>query len=168
VANLDGVSNIEGGWLDHNYKQLYKQFAYVCATCAYNFVVTALICKALDLIPGLSLRASAEAEEIGMDDDQVSAIHVYESKLSLTDTNQIGEFASDYVELRRNYWDAPQVSDEQISKLDAPLVSNGNHNYAAGDRHGKPDHEIHTQKPASSEMANENEKASEITPSDVS
>jgi Amt family ammonium transporter len=72
VANLDGVSNIEGGWLDHNWKQLYKQFAYVCATSAYNFVVTALICKALDVIPGMSLRASSEAEELGMDDDQVS------------------------------------------------------------------------------------------------
>lgn len=71
VTDLDGVSNIEGGWIDHNWKQLYKQFAYICATCGYNFVVTALICKALDYIPGLALRASAEAEEVGMDDDQV-------------------------------------------------------------------------------------------------
>jgi len=151
VANLDGVSNIEGGWLDHNWKQLYKQFAYICATCAYNFIVTALICKVLDLIPGMSLRASAEAEEIGMDDDQ------------------IGEFASDYVELRRNYWDAPQVSSEQISKLDDPAATNGTngvHHYAAGDRHGKPDHDVHTHLPAIAETPNE--KASETTGSEVS
>jgi len=147
VANLDGVTHIEGGWLDHNWKQLYKQFAYICATCAYNFVVTALICKLLDLIPGMGLRASADAEELGMDDDQ------------------IGEFASDYVELRRNYWDAPQTSSEQVTKLEDPSVTNGTHIYAAGDRHGKPDHEAHEK---TADTANVTEKGSETTPSEIS
>jgi hypothetical protein len=74
IVAFDGITKIPGGWIDHNWKQLYIQFAYVCAVCAYDFVVTALICKALDLIPGLQLRATAEAEEIGMDEDQVRVL----------------------------------------------------------------------------------------------
>jgi Amt family ammonium transporter len=50
---------------------------------------------AVDHIPGLKLRASEEAELLGMDDDQ------------------IGEFAYDYVEVRRDYlaW-TPAVVDQ--------------------------------------------------------
>jgi len=83
------------------------------------------------------------------------------------DEDQLGEFASDYVELRRNYWDAPQISEEQITKLDDPSVTNGKH-FAAGDRHGKPENEAHVNMPSISEMANETEKTSETTPSEVS
>lgn len=73
VIALDGVNtSIQGGWLDHNWKQLYIQFAYVCAVTGYAFVMTALIAKAIDIIPGLGLRAPGEAEHIGMDDFQVS------------------------------------------------------------------------------------------------
>lgn len=72
IIALDGVNTgIEGGWIDHNWKQLYKQLAYVCAVSAYSFVVTALIAKGIDLIPGLHLRATDESERLGMDDDQV-------------------------------------------------------------------------------------------------
>lgn len=86
IIGLDGV-NMEatGGFLNHNYRQLYVQVAYIVASCAYTFVVSALIAKAIDMIPGLHLRASSEAELLGMDDDQ----H--------------GEFAYDYVEVRRDY-----------------------------------------------------------------
>jgi Amt family ammonium transporter len=82
IIGLDGV-NMEaiGGFLNHNYRQLYVQIAYVVAATAYTFVVSALIAKGIDLIPGLHLRASEEAELLGMDDDQ----H--------------GEFAYDYVEV---------------------------------------------------------------------
>jgi Amt family ammonium transporter len=38
---------------------------------AYTFIVTALIAKAIDTIPGLQLRASEEAESLGMDDIEV-------------------------------------------------------------------------------------------------
>ncbi len=41
----------------------------------------------MNLVPGLSLRASEEDEELGMDD------------------TQLGEFAYDYVELRRDFSD---------------------------------------------------------------
>ena len=86
IIGLDGVNNgvLPGGWPDHNYKQLYVQIAYICAATGYSFVVSA-IAKAIDMVPGLHLRASEEAELLGMDDDQ------------------LGEFAYDYVEVRRDF-----------------------------------------------------------------
>ncbi|KAK6842126.1 ammonium transporter MEP1 [Apiospora arundinis] len=87
IIGLDGVNTgvITGGWLDHNWKQLYVQIAYIVACTAYSFVVSAIIAKIIDIIPGLHLRASEEAELLGMDDDQ------------------LGEFAYDYVEVRRDF-----------------------------------------------------------------
>jgi ammonium transporter, Amt family len=94
IVGLDGVNvgtqnpttgTKVGGWIIHNYRQLYIQVAYIVATCAYSFVLSALIAFAIDRTPGLRLRASEEAELLGMDDDQ------------------LGEFAYDYVEVRRDY-----------------------------------------------------------------
>ncbi|WPH00544.1 ammonium transporter-like protein [Acrodontium crateriforme] len=103
IIGLDGVNTgATGGWLDHKWKQLYIQFAYIVAASAYSFVMSAIIAFAVNLIPGLHLRASEEAELLGMDDDQ------------------LGEFAYDYVEVRRDYlaWtpakDQPEGSDPQI------------------------------------------------------
>jgi Amt family ammonium transporter len=82
IIGLDGVNmTLTGGFLNHNYRQLYVQIAYIVAACAYGFVMSAIIAKAIDLVPGLHLRATSEAELLGMDDDQ----H--------------GEFAYDYVEV---------------------------------------------------------------------
>lgn len=73
IIAMDGVNvGIEAGWVDKNWKALYKQVAYVAATCAYTFVVTALIAKGVDLIPGLKLRTSPEGEIIGIDETDVS------------------------------------------------------------------------------------------------
>ncbi|KAL1961845.1 hypothetical protein VTN77DRAFT_1014 [Rasamsonia byssochlamydoides] len=94
IVGLDGVNvgaenpttgTKVGGWLIHNYRQLYIQIAYVVATCGYAFVMSAIIAYVINLTPGLKLRASEEAELLGMDDDQ------------------LGEFAYDYVEVRRDY-----------------------------------------------------------------
>ncbi|KAI1253502.1 hypothetical protein MGN70_005710 [Eutypa lata] len=86
IIGLDGVNNgLVGGWPDHHYEQLYIQIAYICATSAYSFVMSAIIAKLIDIIPGMHLRASEEAELLGMDDDQ------------------LGEFAYDYVEVRRDF-----------------------------------------------------------------
>lgn len=87
VVGLDGVNTGLGigGWPIGNYKQFYIQLAYVVACTAYSFVVSAILAYAINYIPGLSLRASEEAELLGMDDDQ------------------LGEFAYDYVEVRRDY-----------------------------------------------------------------
>ncbi|KAG9249658.1 ammonium transporter 1 [Emericellopsis atlantica] len=83
VAALDGVTRIEGGWLNHHWIQLAHQLADSVAGGAYSFVGTALILFVLNLIPGLRIRASEDSEILGMDD------------------TEIGEFAYDYVELTR-------------------------------------------------------------------
>ncbi|KAG6812063.1 hypothetical protein H0H92_004594 [Tricholoma furcatifolium] len=113
VIALDDINSGPGGWVNHHWKQLYIQFAYVCATCGYSFVVTAILAKVVDLIPGLHLRNTPEAEKRGMDEIE------------------IGEFASDYIEIRRDFTDgaAPFDSTSGKGEFIYPHV-------AAGDRHG--------------------------------
>lgn len=115
IIGLDGVNTgqIPGGWIEHNWKQLYMQVVYIIACTAYAFVVSAAIAKAIDMVPGLKLRASEEAELLGMDDDQ------------------LGEFAYDYVEVRRDYlaW-TPAIADPEEANADVPQ----------GDRHGIQQH----------------------------
>ncbi|KAL0635023.1 ammonium transporter Amt1 [Maublancomyces gigas] len=83
IAHLDGYSVIEGGWLNHHWVQLGYQIADSVAGFAYAFGGTCIILFVMNLIPGLSLRASEEAEILGIDDAE------------------LGEFAYDYVELTR-------------------------------------------------------------------
>lgn len=63
------------------------QLAGTCAAFAWSFGLTCLILFLINLVPGLSLRASPEDEELGMDDVQ------------------LGEFAYDYVEITRHLTD---------------------------------------------------------------
>ncbi|SLM41128.1 ammonium transporter [Lasallia pustulata] len=145
IIGLDGVNTglINGGWLNHNYKQLYIQLSYVLAVIGYSFVMSAILAYIINYIPGLHLRASEEAELLGMDDDQ------------------LGEFAYDYVEVRRDYlaWtpatehprdgisDLPHSDKHGINEhgdmLEGRTPSNGNsspggeqHTGIGGDRHG--------------------------------
>jgi ammonium transporter, Amt family len=83
IAHLDGYTIIPGGWLNHNWIQLAWQLADSFSGGGYSFVMTTLILFIMNLIPGMSLRASEEAEILGIDDAE------------------IGEFAYDYVELTR-------------------------------------------------------------------
>lgn len=87
VIGYDNVTDHSGGWIDHNWKQLYIQIVYILATIAYSGGVTAVLCFVIDHIPGLHLRVDYNAEEAGVDEDQ------------------IGEFAYDYVEVRRDFLD---------------------------------------------------------------
>lgn len=87
VIGMDGATSHGGGWLTHNYKQMYKQIAYIGAVFGYTTVVTAIICFILERIPYMQLRVSEDAEARGLDEDQ------------------IGEFAYDYVEVRRDYYE---------------------------------------------------------------
>jgi len=84
IAHLDGFSVISGGWLNHHYIQLAYQLADSVSGFAYSFGGTCLILFVMNLIPGLSLRASEDEEVLGIDDAE------------------IGEFAYDYVELTRD------------------------------------------------------------------
>jgi Amt family ammonium transporter len=83
VAHLDNVQVINGGWLNQNWIQLAYQLADSICGGAYSFTMTCLILFILNLIPGLKLRATEDAEILGIDD------------------TEIGEFAYDYVELTR-------------------------------------------------------------------
>ena len=113
IIGLDGVNTgaIPGGWIEQNWKQMYVQIAYIAACCGWAFAMSALIAFGINYIPGLHLRASEEAELLGMDDDQ------------------LGEFAYDYVEVRRDYlaWTPPtgdrRGKDEEISAADRHGIS---------------------------------------------
>lgn len=83
IAHLDGVSVINGGWINHNWLQLPIQLADSFTGGLYSFAGTCVILFVMNLVPGLHLRAEEGSEVLGMDDAE------------------IGEFAYDYVELRR-------------------------------------------------------------------
>ncbi|KAF5349145.1 hypothetical protein D9756_009476 [Leucocoprinus leucothites] len=83
VAGADGITVIPGGWLDHNYVQLGYQVADSVAGFAYSFGMTTIILWVMHFIPGLRLRASEDAEILGIDDAEM------------------GEFAYDYVGLEQ-------------------------------------------------------------------
>lgn len=83
IAALDGVSRIDGGWLNQHWIQLAYQLADSFGGGLYSFCGTCLILFIMNLIPGLRLRATEDAEILGIDDAE------------------IGEFAYDYVELTR-------------------------------------------------------------------
>lgn len=63
----------------------------------------------MNLVPGLSLRASAAEEEEGLDD------------------NQLGEFAYDYVELRRETGDVIEVGYGAVNSQRVSSSSKNSH-----------------------------------------
>ncbi|KAK5115985.1 hypothetical protein LTR62_000441 [Meristemomyces frigidus] len=87
IAHLDGFTQIRGGWVNRHWIQLAIQLADSSAGMAYSFVVSLLILITISFlgrfIPSLRLRVTPEEEERGIDDVE------------------IGEFAYDYVEIRR-------------------------------------------------------------------
>lgn len=66
---LDGFT-VASGAIDGNGVQVGKQFAEICAISSYSFVVSAILLLLMKYIPGLHLRVSEEAEELGLDLDQ--------------------------------------------------------------------------------------------------
>jgi Amt family ammonium transporter len=63
VESIGGVA----GLLEGNGGQMIEQFIAVIATLLYSFVVSVIILKVLDIIPGLGLRASEKEEDAGLD-----------------------------------------------------------------------------------------------------
>ena len=63
VAAIGGTA----GAIDGNAGQLVTQLLAVVATMAYSFIVTLVILKVLDLVPGLGLRVTPAAEDVGLD-----------------------------------------------------------------------------------------------------
>ncbi|TVY93711.1 Ammonium transporter [Lachnellula willkommii] len=98
IAHLDGFTEIPGGWLNRHWIQLAYQLADCVSGFVYSFFGTCIILFVMNLIPGLSLRATEEEEVLGMDD------------------TQLGEFAYDYVELRRETSDVIVGEESSDSK----------------------------------------------------
>lgn len=71
IARLDGVTEISGGWINQHWIQIGYQLADSFSGGAYSFVGTCLILFIMNLIPGLHLRASEEAEILGIDDAEI-------------------------------------------------------------------------------------------------
>ncbi|AAS50447.1 AAR082Wp [Eremothecium gossypii ATCC 10895] len=119
VVGLDGSTEHDGGWLTQNWPQMYKQIAYIVAVSGYSILVTSIICYVLNCIPGMQLRASEAAEERGMDEDQ------------------IGEFAYDYVEVRRDYFSWGVQNDQSANPSVASSVAEKNAPGVPDDSEGK-------------------------------
>lgn len=100
VAHLDNSQVIDGGWIDHNWIQVAYQLADSACGGAYSFTGTCLILFLLNLIPGLKIRASEDAEILGIDDAE------------------IGEFAYDYVELTREV-----LNDGEVDAVERELAA---------------------------------------------
>ncbi|GAA5864396.1 hypothetical protein JCM8547_005809 [Rhodosporidiobolus lusitaniae] len=86
VTSFDGTE-IDGGWINHNYIQLGYQLAASVTIMAYTFVVSLILLYAINFIPGLKLRASEESEIVGIDEAEC------------------GEAAYDFVSIRREVED---------------------------------------------------------------
>lgn len=88
--------------------QLAYQLADSVTGFAYSFGGSCIILFIMNLIPGLKLRASEEAEVLGMDDAE------------------IGEFAYDYVELTRDVINGDALvaddDDDEDSSLGGPAA----------------------------------------------
>lgn len=74
------MSIIDGGFLNHNWKQLYTQLADSASGGAYSFVGTLIIVFTLkkigDVWAPMRLRASPEDEIEGMDDLEIGEFAV--------------------------------------------------------------------------------------------
>ncbi|ANB11904.1 ammonium permease MEP2 [Sugiyamaella lignohabitans] len=79
IAALDGATQIPGGWLNHNYRQLGLQLAGATATLGYSFTVSTVILVALKYIPGFHLRLSVEEELLGTDVCQIGETYFQDS-----------------------------------------------------------------------------------------
>lgn len=76
VAHLDGFTVIPGGWLNGHYIQLAYQLADSVSGFTYSFGGTCIILFIMNLIPGLSLRATESAEIHGIDDAEIGEFAV--------------------------------------------------------------------------------------------
>lgn len=82
IAHLDGSTEIDGGWINHNYIQLGYQLADSVSGLAYSFVGSCIILFLINLVPGLGLRAPEENEVMGIDDAEIGEFAVRPYPLS--------------------------------------------------------------------------------------
>ncbi|KAI9497079.1 ammonium transporter AmtB-like domain-containing protein [Zychaea mexicana] len=117
IAGLDGVTEIEGGWMNHNWVQLGHQFADATAGAAWSFCITYLILFVMDRIPGLSLRVDPEVELQGLDAAEIGEMAYYHVDKVVTVDPQSGEqkIVSEHIrEVRGNENAQGDLSPEKI------------------------------------------------------
>lgn len=83
IAALDGVTKIDGGWLNGNYIQILKQLCNCVVGILYAFFMTSIILFIMYL-SGLNLRVTEDEEDKGID------------------PSEIGYFAYDYIQDAEN------------------------------------------------------------------
>lgn len=74
IAGLDGVTEIQGGWVAHHWRQLGLQLTDICCICTWSFVFTYIICFIVNYIPGCHLRLTADEEASGCDINEIYEI----------------------------------------------------------------------------------------------
>jgi len=114
IAHLDGYTVIKGGFLNHHWVQLGYQIADSVTGGLYSFFGTCAILFVINLIPGLHLRCSEEAEIEGIDEAE------------------IGEFAYDYVEMTREVMNGAYEDEEPT-----PLTNYHHHSHAQAEKGGE-------------------------------
>ncbi|PLW13299.1 hypothetical protein PCANC_17782 [Puccinia coronata f. sp. avenae] len=70
IASSDGFTVIDGGMIDRNWKQMYKQLAWVAAGGSWSFIITYIIMIIINRIPFCCFRVDSESEVKGIDEDQ--------------------------------------------------------------------------------------------------
>jgi hypothetical protein len=117
ITALDGVTtNTKGGWIDHNWQQLRIQAVYVGVAALYTLSVSAVLLKIINSIPLLRLRCTEEEESMGMDAVDVSCFTKVVQDKAERPYLQVGEFANDFVEFRRDYQDWAQSGYRRASR----------------------------------------------------
>jgi len=78
LPNLEpGNTQYIGGWINGNWPQVGYQLADACSAMLWSFIVTYIILYLMNKVPGLSLRASEEAEALGMDHSDLGELAYY-------------------------------------------------------------------------------------------
>ncbi|KAJ3166378.1 hypothetical protein HK101_011929, partial [Irineochytrium annulatum] len=68
VTTVDAAPNTAtAGWIDHVWSQVPVQLAAIACSGAWSLVITLLIGYGMNCIPGMSLRANADDELMGLD-----------------------------------------------------------------------------------------------------
>lgn len=74
----DPSAAIDGGWINHHYKQLGYQLAGAVSVAAWSFCITAVILLAMDRVPKLRLRLHEDEELLGTDLAQIGEYAYHE------------------------------------------------------------------------------------------
>lgn len=81
----DPSAAIDGGWINHHYKQLGYQLAGAVTVAAWSFVVTGIILFAMDKVPFLRIRLHEDEELMGTDKSQIGEYAYHDSDDEDTD-----------------------------------------------------------------------------------